>query len=118
MSNWSDYFRNVQFHRIPFLTVDLLALLIPQMPKLEVLGVYKCPLIHIGHGMKLLQIIRTDRPLGEENQVDLDFYPRLHRGPIESPSEYCVGAFGVSTTFSLSCLQSQHSHSSDGTGLG
>lgn len=43
--------------------------------------------------MKLLEIIRTDRPLERENQVYLDFYPLYHQGPIASSDD--VGPYSV-----------------------
>jgi hypothetical protein len=96
MYNFADYFKNLQLHRIPFLTPDLLALLIPNMRNLEVLGVYKCPLIHIGHTMRLLDIIKTDKPLEKENQVYLDFFPNYHVGPKYYPGyAYHTGSYGV-----------------------
>jgi hypothetical protein len=57
-------FRRLHLHRVPFLTVGLLQLIIPHMTNLEMLGVYRCPLIHAGHAMKLLEIITLDRMKG------------------------------------------------------
>jgi hypothetical protein len=66
------------------------------MRNLKVLGVYKCQLIHVGDGLRLLEIICTDRPLGKEYQVSLDFFPNYHAGPIIEPgSEFTVGSYGV-----------------------
>jgi hypothetical protein len=79
------------------------------------LGIYKCQLIHVGETMKLLDIIRTDRPLERENQVSLDFYPNFHLGPVAVPGNpYSVGAYGVTwdnwnidTTRAVWCLMVQ-----------
>ena len=96
ISNFSDYFQNLQLHRIPFLTTDLLSLLIPKMRNLKILGIYNCQLIHVGETMKLLDIIKTDRVLEKENQVSLDFFPNFHLGPVEEPGNpYSVGSYGV-----------------------
>jgi hypothetical protein len=112
INNFADYFQNLQLHRVPFLTTDLLSLLIPKMRNLKILGIYKCQLIHVGETMKLLDIIKTDRPLERENQVSLDFYPNFHLGPVEEPGNpYSVGAYGVTwdnwnfdTTRAVWCL--------------
>lgn len=91
-----EHFRRIHLYRIPFLTVDLLDILIPSMRKLEVLGVYQCPLIHVGHGMKLLKILLVDRGKDHENRLSLDFYPRLHVGPaIQIGNPYTVCGFGA-----------------------
>jgi hypothetical protein len=110
--NFADYFQNLQLHRVPFLTTELLGLLIPKMRNLRILGIYKCQLIHVGETMKLLDVIKTDRPLERENQISLDFYPNFHLGPVEEPgNKYSVGAYGVTwdnwnfdTTRAVWCL--------------
>jgi hypothetical protein len=46
--------------------------------------------------MRLLEIIKTDRPLEREYQVYLDFYPNFHKGPPSQPgNKYAVGSYGV-----------------------
>jgi hypothetical protein len=79
--NFKHSLRNIHFHRVPFLSINILALLIPQMSKLEVLGVYNCRLMHLGTGLKLLDVITVDRMKGKEHSVYLDFYPNYHLGP-------------------------------------
>lgn len=96
MSNFSDNFRVLQLHRVPFLTMDLLRLLIPKMRNLGVLGVYKCQLIHVGDTLKMLDIVQMDRPKGKEHQISLDFFPNLHIGPILIPgANNYSGNYGV-----------------------
>ena len=113
MFNWCDNFKHLQLHRIPFLTTDVLALVIPHMRNLESLGVYQCPLIHIGKGKELLEIIRTDRPLGKVNKIHLDFYPNFHQGPIpDGCNPNFTGSYGVSSLiFLVSAIWSRFSHS-------
>jgi hypothetical protein len=93
MFNFADFFRNLQLHRIAFLTTDILALFVPGMRNLKVLGVYNCQLIHISDTMKLLEIIKTDKPFERETQVYLDFFPRFHAGPVDPLR--CTGSYGV-----------------------
>lgn len=96
MSNFAAFFQNLQLHRVPFLTTEILALIIPSMRNIRVLGVYKCQLIHVGHSLRLLEIITTDKPKGKKSQVSLDFYPNYHVGPFPFPgNEYHTGDYGV-----------------------
>jgi hypothetical protein len=96
MSNFADYFRNLQLHRIPFLKTDVLALTIPMMRNLKVLGIYQCPLIHIGETLRLLEIIQVDKIQEKKHQISLDFYPMYHVGPIPFPGNTGhTGSFGV-----------------------
>ena len=95
MYNFADCFRNLQLHQIPFLTIEVLSLIIPSMRNLQVLGVYKCPLIHIGNTMELLKIIQIDKVRGKENQISLDFYPNYHAPASIPGKEHIVGSYGV-----------------------
>lgn len=99
LNGWADCLQHLQLHRIPFLTVDVLALFVPSMRNLKTLSVLKCQLIHVGHTLRLLEIIKTDRVKERENQVNLDFYPQFHHGPGGGISRYAgpyaVGAYGV-----------------------
>ncbi|TAQ90773.1 hypothetical protein B7494_g917 [Chlorociboria aeruginascens] len=97
MSNFARFFRNIQLHRVPFLTVDVLSLVIPHLTNLTSLGIYKCELIHLADGLRLLEIIRTDRPLGKENQVSLDWFPNYHTGPdyLQPGDTRYTGSYGV-----------------------
>ncbi len=99
MSNFADFFNTIHLHRIGFLDARLLTLLIPKMRYLRVLGIYQCPMLHVGETMRLLELIKTDRPLERENQVYLDFYPTYHQGPADLPSgqrnPLFTGEYGV-----------------------
>lgn len=103
-NNFCDTIKNIQFHRVPFLTVHLLELLVPKMYKLEYLGVFNCPLIHVGHTLFLLSIIDKQanaRPKinsGEPKKwAKVDFYPRFHVGPVDEyhDAEKYAGSYGV-----------------------
>lgn len=99
MGKFADNFRNVQLHRVPLLTVELLTLLVPSMKNLRDLGIYRCPLIHIGHTLQILDVIKMDKPLEKENQVNLDFFPNFHYGATyflgTKRARFCTGGFGV-----------------------
>lgn len=91
--NQGEFLQTLQLHRVPFLTIDFLALVIPGMRRLQSLGVYKCQLINITHGLRLLQILQVDKPRGRENQVHLDWYPNSHQGP---DNDIWTGNYGFS----------------------
>lgn len=55
------------------------------MRNLKHLGIFACPLINVGHTIKLLDIIKTDKTKEREQQVALDFFPAHHVGPIPIP---------------------------------
>ncbi len=83
-------------HRVPLLTTQVLELIIPCMPGLEKLGIYNCQLLHIGSTVKILDILRMDRPRGRENQISLDYFPNFHQGPADtSGSPYAIGPYGA-----------------------
>jgi hypothetical protein len=81
---------------VPFLDTNLLAILIPQMRKLEAIGIYQCQLINVGDALRLLEIVKTDRILEREHSIRLDFRPNYHAGPVFYPgNKYCTGEFGI-----------------------
>lgn len=74
------------------------------MYKLEYLGVFNCPLIHVAHTLNLLDIIDKQaeaRPkinTGEPKKwAKVDFYPRFHVGPVDEyhDVEKFTGSYGV-----------------------
>ncbi|KAI9744450.1 MAG: hypothetical protein M1818_001979 [Claussenomyces sp. TS43310] len=93
--NMASRFEILHLHRIPMLTTQLLSILVPHMRNLKTLGVYRCELIHIGHTMQLLEIIRTNRGSGMTSDINLDFYPRYHIGPADEDPKVCSGSYGV-----------------------
>lgn len=100
MNNFAEKLQNLQIHRLSFLTPALLTLLIPKMTNLRVLGIYQCQLLNVAEIFRLLDIIKTDRPLGRENQVSLDFFPMWHQGPTSEDERgecnpHRVGTYGV-----------------------
>lgn len=64
------------------------------MRKLRSLGIYRCELIHVGHTLDLLNIIRSERGAGKTTDIRLDFYPRYHIGPKTAEegyiASYCI----------------------------
>lgn len=89
--NFALMLQNLQFHRVPLLTMHLLKLIIPKCTMLTYLGVYNCQAIHVGKTKELLEIMN----LQADNRVTrrqllhprdpvkkimclLDFYPRFH----------------------------------------
>lgn len=55
--------------------------MVPYLENLKFLGIYACPLIHIGDLPRLLKLLTTDRLKGREDRVNFDFRPQYHTGP-------------------------------------
>ncbi|RDW73151.1 hypothetical protein BP6252_07058 [Coleophoma cylindrospora] len=83
LSNYAGSLRNVQFHRVQLLTIDLLGLVVPYLNNLENLGIYNCLLLSFRDTIPLLRIVRSPRCKGK--RVTLDFFPSFHVGPIPIP---------------------------------
>lgn len=96
ISNFSRNIANIQLHCVPFLSVASLRIIIPNMTKLQTLGIYQCPMIDLSAGDDLFALIKEDRPLGKEYQVNLDWYPRRHHGPQQKPGrKWATGCYAV-----------------------
>jgi hypothetical protein len=81
---------SLQLHRVPFLSSDAIECIISSLANLKNLGVYRCPLLHVGTTSTILDIIKRNRKSG--GYVHLDFYPMFHQGP-NALARY--GSFGA-----------------------
>jgi hypothetical protein len=68
-------------------------MMIKALPTLEMIGVYNCTLLHIGHLPTLLDIL-GEHANGTDKHITLDFYPQFHVGSADM--RYRKGAYGVS----------------------
>ncbi|OAA61553.1 hypothetical protein ISF_05632 [Cordyceps fumosorosea ARSEF 2679] len=74
----------LHFHNTPFFDRRILAIVLRACPYIVTLGVYNCPLIHLGDVIPLLDLIyeinserrRKNTPL----ITSFDFYPSFHQG--------------------------------------
>lgn len=67
-----------------FVDVKGLECIVASLPQLKTLGVYQCPLLHLGKASEVLDIIRHNpkHHVGENySYVHLDLYPMFHEGP-------------------------------------
>ncbi|KAF5027769.1 hypothetical protein F66182_147 [Fusarium sp. NRRL 66182] len=82
--NRKHMLRVLHLHKTPLLDRRLLAIILRSCPLIKMVGVYDCPLFHVGDVICLLDMIhevnverrREQRPIVEA----LDFYPRYHSG--------------------------------------
>ncbi|KAM7209015.1 hypothetical protein V8F20_000624 [Naviculisporaceae sp. PSN 640] len=77
-------FRDVVLHRIPFLDIQMLALLVKAMPNLETLSISSCLLLDAAKLPRILDIIRRNRRItegGEQSYIKVDFAPYRFFGP-------------------------------------
>lgn len=89
---WANRFETIHLHRVPMLTVEVLNHVVPYMRNLKLLGVYRCPLIHLGHAIPLLEIVgQAHRIETHKAPAKLDFAPRFHVGPKEGS----YGSYGI-----------------------
>ncbi|KAI9818278.1 MAG: hypothetical protein M1826_001422 [Phylliscum demangeonii] len=72
LDNVGRLLRHLQFHRTPLLTAAWLGLVLPAMPHLAYLGIYKCDLVDVGDVEDLLRFLRFGSRRAE---VQLDLYP-------------------------------------------
>lgn len=72
--------RAVRFHQVPMMDVRVLELLLPTMPKLEVLGLIDCELLHLSCVNPILDVVHWNSTKVQK-KLKLDFYPRSHSPP-------------------------------------
>lgn len=98
---WGQRIETLHFHRVPLLMVPVLELVLPNFSNLRFLGVYRCPLIHFGDTLKLLDLVEkcTNKQAAGAGKpvppVKLDFFPRFHVGPVRKNQPDSHGSYGV-----------------------
>ncbi|KAM3562533.1 hypothetical protein MY1884_001737 [Beauveria asiatica] len=84
------------FYQVPFFDRRILAIILRACPNVTMLGVYDCPLIHLGDLIPLLDLIyeiNTERKLQNKPLIGgFDFYPSFHKG-LSAEDEH--GVFGL-----------------------
>ncbi|CEI64567.1 unnamed protein product [Fusarium venenatum] len=83
----------LHFHKAPLLDRRLLAIILRACPNVTMVGIYECPLLHLGDVTFLLDLIHEVNLERDEKNLphidSLDFYPRYHSGmPYKNEGEY------------------------------
>ncbi|PNY24541.1 Uncharacterized protein TCAP_05534 [Tolypocladium capitatum] len=78
------------FQKTPHLDRRILAVILRACPRVEMIGIYDCPLIHFGDVLCLLDLIHEINLKRREGNLPvikaLDFFPRYHEGmPYQHP---------------------------------
>ncbi|KAI0534548.1 hypothetical protein GGR58DRAFT_50136 [Xylaria digitata] len=93
--------KHLILHGMPWVNVEAIQCIIPQMPILEALGIHQCFLMTLGDTQPLLHAINAINKEREEKEnkqphVALDFTPFYYRGPAYKPDGTGhVGEYGV-----------------------
>jgi hypothetical protein len=84
ISSQHSAIRVLNFHRIPYLDPRVLAIVLRACPRVTMIGVYDCPLIHLGDVVCILDLIweinQKRRKLALAPIKAFDFYPRYNEG--------------------------------------
>ncbi|KGQ12069.1 hypothetical protein BBAD15_g2184 [Beauveria bassiana D1-5] len=84
MFNQRENTEVLHFYKIPFFDRRILAIILRACPNVTMLGVYDCPLIHLGDLIPLLDLIyeiNMERKLQNKPLIGgFDFYPSFHKG--------------------------------------
>ncbi|CCC05994.1 unnamed protein product [Sordaria macrospora k-hell] len=89
-------FRHLILDQIPYLTIDLVMLMIKSMPNLESIAITRCKQLDFSQLGPLLRVMWSMKKLadtGHHKQVRLDFYPYFFEGPTFAPNT--LGSFGL-----------------------
>ncbi|POR32752.1 Uncharacterized protein TPAR_07077 [Tolypocladium paradoxum] len=78
------------FQKTPYLDRRILAIILRACPRVEMIGIYDCPLIHFGDVLCLLDLIHEINRKRRQDKLPvikaLDFFPRYHKGmPYQHP---------------------------------
>ncbi|KAF4969577.1 hypothetical protein FZEAL_10207 [Fusarium zealandicum] len=94
-----DFLTVLQLDKIPLLDRRATAIVLRSCPQVKMLGIYDCPLLHVGDVICLLDIIsEVNRGRGKnEPQIEeFDYYPRFHKGtPYTGSSGQHCATYGI-----------------------
>ncbi|GKT43099.1 uncharacterized protein ColSpa_03280 [Colletotrichum spaethianum] len=74
----------LRLHEVPMMDVRIVEMILMTCPKLEILGVINCELIHVGNLIFLLDLIYWNSKKMAKKPVSLQFHPRTYLGPLEN----------------------------------
>lgn len=82
--NRKEHMKVLLFQKVPSLDRRLIAIILRACPKVQMLGVYDCPLVHFGDVITLLDLIHEINQDREKKGLptisSLDFYPAYNYG--------------------------------------
>lgn len=91
--------KHLILHGLPWVNVEALQRIVPEMPKLEALGVHQCFLLTLGDTQPLLQHINginQERVQLKQPHIAVDFSPYYYKGPpYKEDGSGHVGEYGV-----------------------
>lgn len=89
--------KHLILHGLPWVNVAALARIVPEMPKLEALGVHQCFLLTLGDTQPLLRAINCiNQERVQQPHVAVDFSPYYYKGPpYNEDVTGHVGEYGV-----------------------
>ncbi|KAI0505670.1 hypothetical protein F5B22DRAFT_651468 [Xylaria bambusicola] len=94
-----QHIKHLMLHSMPWIDLRALRSIIPQMVKLEVLGIHQCFLLTLGDTQPLLQTINAindERAKQSHPHVAIDFTPFYYKGPpYKSDGTGHIGEYGI-----------------------
>ncbi|KAI1174071.1 hypothetical protein F4777DRAFT_599980 [Nemania sp. FL0916] len=93
------FIKHLLLHGMPWVTVEMLKCILPEMPKLEALGIHNCFLMALGESNNLLRNINKinrERLARSEPHIQVDFSPFYFRGPpYKADGSGHLGEYGI-----------------------
>ncbi|KAI1109389.1 hypothetical protein F5Y14DRAFT_458183 [Nemania sp. NC0429] len=91
--------KHLILHGLPWVNVEALKRIVPEMPKLEVLGVHQCFLLTLGDTQPILHAINDinkERAKLRQPHVAVDYSPYYYKGPpYKEDGTGHIGEYGV-----------------------
>ncbi|KAM0284256.1 hypothetical protein ACHAQH_002046 [Verticillium albo-atrum] len=84
LAQHGSYIRQLELSHIPYLDLKLTGVIVEMLPKLKVLTINACELMHLGTLIPLLDYINWIGYRRDEEFIELDFFPKAWFGPAEN----------------------------------
>ncbi|KAL0935380.1 uncharacterized protein CTRU02_209971 [Colletotrichum truncatum] len=83
MHQYGRNLKAIRLHETPMLDIRIVELVLTACPRLEVLGIINCELLHFSTIIALLDLLHWHSKNVSRNPIKLDFYPRASYGPLQ-----------------------------------
>ncbi|KAK6214718.1 hypothetical protein QIS74_07737 [Colletotrichum tabaci] len=92
LSQYGGALKALRLYEVPMMDLRIIEMILMACPKLEIMGIIKCELLHVGHINDILDLVHWNSKRVAKKPMNLQFYPRAY----SNQPNNCIGTHTVS----------------------
>ncbi|GJD02982.1 hypothetical protein ColKHC_11807 [Colletotrichum higginsianum] len=92
LSQYGGALKALRLYEVPMMDLRIIEMILMTCPKLEIMGIIKCELLHVGHINDILDLVHWNSKRVAKKPMNLQFYPRAY----SNQRNNCIGTHAVS----------------------